>query len=218
MPKGMSSAEEELLRKTGIEAIVEQRDSAVRFECLRAAQRLRRSGCVTIGLLPASSEVGVVGAGVNLAIALAELTGSTIGYVDANMRWPALAPIAGEIGREHEEESDPHVDAPFSTRWLRGDVALLLPRRQTPGRFGHAGAGLVALSRLLVSANELFARSLVDLTGWKRLGEHLQAFSLLDGVMVVAQSGLTTEDELLRLNHEIPPDRNLGVLLLGADR
>ena len=102
--------------------------------------------------------------------------------------------------------------APYATRWLRGDVALLVPRERAT-----MAQGLGALTGVLASSRDLFARTLIDLTGWKRVGEHLSAFDVLDGVVVVARSGLTTEDELLRLSHEIPADRNLGVLLLGAE-
>jgi hypothetical protein len=196
----------ELLEQVGIDILIEQLDHPVRTECLRTAQRLHATRRRAIGLLPASADVGVVGIGVNLAIALAELTGSTVGYVDANVRWPALA---GQI--EAQDVRDPTPDAPFMTRWLRGDVALLIPRGG-----GAGGAGLATLRTLLANANEIFSTCLVDLTGWKRLGEHLPAFALLDGVIVVARAGLTTEDELLRLRHEIPAERHLGVLLIGA--
>lgn len=209
-----NSETNQILGLAGIEAVVERADHPVRIECLRAAQRLHRQGCTSIGLLPASADVGVVGAGVNLALALAELSGSTVGYVDANLRWPALAGRPGGArgsSADFEDLSEVTVDSPFSTRWLRGDVALLVPRRR-----GASGSGLGALSKVLSSAKDLFATCLIDLTGWRRLGEHMQAFALLDGIVVVARAGLTTEDQLLRLNAEIPAHRHLGVLLIGG--
>jgi hypothetical protein len=180
-------------------------DSPVRAQCLRAAQKLHHAGYKSVGLMPASSEVGVVAAGVNLALALAEISGSTVGYVDANVRWPALS-----AARTEEDDSDPGSNETFSTRWLRGDVALLVPRRR-----GAPGAGSQALSRLIVNARELFSTCLVDLTGWKRLGEHFHAIDLLDAIVVVAHAGQTTERELLVLFSEIPVERRAGVLLVG---
>ena len=205
----MAASEQQRLRSTGIEVLVAEEDTQMRFECLRAAQRLHRSGCTTIGLVPASAEVGVVGVGVNLALALAELTGSTVGYVDANQRWPALARFVDGLAKDTDSE------AAFSTHWMRGNVALLVPR--TPRGRGVAGSELKALSQALDSAREPFARCLVDLTGFARLGEHLHAFALLDGVVIVAQAGLTNEEELLALKEELPAKRLLGVLLVGLE-
>ncbi len=212
---------DDLLLAAGIDLAADLGDGPVRFECLRAAQRIQRAlaspgpgggprvGGASLGLLPASANVGVVGVGVHLALALAELSGSPVGYVDANLRWPALAPPA-PVRDDSGEQS--FGGSAFFTRWLRGDVAVLVPHRKS-----LAGAGATALPRLLASARELFAGCLVDLTGWQRLGEHLQAFDLLDGVVLVAHAGRSTEEELLRLDAEIPPHKHLGVLLLGAD-
>jgi hypothetical protein len=195
-------------RLIGVEALADHHaaDGPVRFQCLRAAQRLQHARYASVGLMPASADVGVVAAGINLALALAELSGSTVGYVDANVRWPALS-----AALEEEDESDPGSGSTFSTRWLRGDVALLVPKRR-----GAPGAGSQALSRLIANARELFATCLVDLTGWKRLGEHLHAIALLDAIVIVAHAGVTTERELLVLSSEIPESRRAGVLLLGA--
>ena len=96
----------------------------------------------------------------------------------------------------------------FATRWLRGQLALL-----TPPRAGEAGAGVPQLARVIQHSIELFSHVIVDLTGFKKLGEHLAAIEMMDGVIVVARAGRTTENELLRLNHEMPRHSNLGVLL-----
>ncbi len=208
----VSQREREILAEAGIEvAVLDEigRHAAVRSECLRAAQRIQRRRCRTIGLLPASAEVSVVGIGVNLAIAMAELSGSTMAYIDANQRWPALAPL---LASELSSTVDTTGAHPFETRWLRGDVALLVPHRGAV-----SGAGLVELEKLLASSNEIFECSLVDLTGWRKLGEHLSAYSLLDGIVVVARADVTTEDQLLRIGHELPEERHLGVLLLGCN-
>ena len=96
----------------------------------------------------------------------------------------------------------------FATRWLRGQLALL-----TPPRAGEAGAGVPQLARVIQHSNELFSHVVIDLTGFKKLGEHLAAIEMMDGVIVVARAGYTTESELLRLNHEMPRHSHLGVLL-----
>jgi hypothetical protein len=202
----MSERERELLIRAGIHVAVLDEvagNAAVRRQCIRAAQTIRQRGFHRVGLLPASADVSVVGIGVNLAIAMAELTGSTVAYVDANLRWPALAPLL--------DGEDPEPGQMFATRWLRGDVALLVPQERAV-----TSAGLGELGKLLASSHEIFGASLVDLTGWRRVGEHLSAYDILDGIAVVAQTDLTTEDQLLRLGHELPPERYLGVLLLGA--
>ena len=99
----------------------------------------------------------------------------------------------------------------FATRWLRGQLALL-----TPPRAGEAGAGVPQLARVIQHSIEIFSHVVIDLTGFKKLGEHLAAFEMVDGVIIVARAGRTTDDELLRLNHEVPRTLNLGVLLSHA--
>jgi hypothetical protein len=177
-------------------------------ECLRAAQRMRRRGCSSIALVPASSQIGAVGVGLNLAVALRDVTGERVGYIDANLRWPALSKTEGKEGLG----ADVAPTEAYSQRWLRRDVAIFTPRKRVLG-----GAGLVPLQQLLATVKQQFAYCVVDLTGWKRLGEHLPAFDLIDGVAVVAKAGVTTELELLRFSYEIPSERYLGILLTGAE-
>jgi len=172
-------------------------DPVVRDECVRVARRI--VGAKVVGLLPASNDIGVPGVGVQLGLALAEVSLGTVAFVDANLRWPAI--LSAEVANAE----------PFATRWLRGSLALL-----TPQRIQAAGAGVPQLRQLLASGSELFAHVLVDLTGFKKLGEHLAAMQLVDGVVIVARVGRTTEGELLRLGHELPASRNLGVMLTGA--
>lgn len=206
----MSDRERELLERAGVHvAVLDEAggNAAVRRQCLRAVQEIRRRGCRSVGLIPASTDVSVVGIGVNLAIAMAELTGSTVSYIDANLRWPALAPLL-----EMERKGGAiELDSIFATRWLRGDVALLVPQHRAV-----TSAGLGAIEKVIADSQDLFACSFVDLTGWRRVGEHLSAYDILDGIAVVARAGVTTEDHLRRLGHELPPERNLGVLLLGT--
>lgn len=183
----------------------------VRGECIRVGRRLHHLGRRVVGLLPASREVAVVPIALQIGRALSEVRqGATIGVVDANLRWPAMSPEAikewptGPGGRDD--------DPVFTTRWLRPSLALL-----TPKRIGAAGAGLPELARVIQEGFELFAHMLVDLTGFRELGEYLAAIEMLDGVVVVARAGVTREGDLLRLQHALPASHNLGVLLVGGD-
>jgi hypothetical protein len=191
--------EEDALAALGIHVDAEPR---LRNECVRIARRLRLGGRKIVGLFPTASSLAIPPIAVHLGLALAEVSGGTVAFVDANLRWPGLSKI---VGGEQAPEG-----AAFATRWLRGSLALL-----TPPQRGAAGAGVVELAHLIQQGAELFAHVLVDLTGFKQLGEHLSAIEMIDGVVIVARSGRTTEDELLRLKHELPRAQNLGVLLLG---
>jgi hypothetical protein len=82
------------------------------------------------------------------------------------------------------------------------------------GRFGP-GTALDHLEEL-VSDRTAPGRLVVDLTGFDRLGEHLGACELLDGLALVARSGDTLTHDLSRAAHDLPEDRFLGVLLVGA--
>lgn len=177
---------------------------SLRSDVIPVARRIARAGRKIVGLLPASPDIGVPAIGVQLGLALHEVAHGTIAYVDANVRWPAIAQIA--VGTRPDDD-----ESMFATRWLRGSLALL-----TPPRAGAAGAGVPQLARVIQHTTELFAHILVDLTGFKKLGEHLAAIEMMDGVVVVARAGRTKEDELLKLNHELPSRHNLGVLLVNA--
>ena len=178
--------------------------AALRVDCIPVARRIHKAGRRIVGLLPASTDIGVMAVGVQLGLALVEVANTTVAYVDANVRWPAISQIA--VGtRPNDDESM------FATRWLRGQLALL-----TPPRAGDAGAGLPQLARVIQHSSELFSHVVVDLTGFKKLGEHLAAIEMMDGVVVVARAGRTNEDELLRLGHEMPRHLHLGVLLAHA--
>jgi hypothetical protein len=185
------------LKALGISIVDDDVAPAVRAECSRIARGLDGVGVKIVGLLPATADVAVPGLAVQLGRAMVDLTGATVAVIDANVYWPALAKLSGE------QEADG-----FATHWLRGSLALL-----TPSRAGVAGAGLPELRRAIAEGRELFAHIVVDLTGFDRLGEHLAAAELVQGVVIVARAGRTTERELLRWNEELP--ENLGVLLLG---
>jgi Mrp family chromosome partitioning ATPase len=197
--------DEEGLEALGIHIVTDEDSPAVRAACLRVAQRLQHAERRIIGLLPSSPDIGVPAIGVQLGLALAEVSSGTVAFVDANLRWPAISQLAQDEPRRDE--------GAFATRWIRGSLALL-----TPPRAGQAGAGVPQLAHIIREGGQLFGHVLVDLSGFKRLGEHLAAIEMTDGVVIVSRAGRTREDELLRLQHELPASRNLGVLLLGAMR
>jgi hypothetical protein len=179
--------------------------AGMRDDCIPIVQRITRGKHSIIGLVPASNQVGVAAIGVQLGLAMCQLSGGTVAYVDANVRWPAIRQTA--LGQERSDDDE----SAFTTRWLRGSLALL-----TPPRASDAGAGLPELARVIQQSSNLFAQVLIDLTGFKQLGEHLAAIEMTDALIVVARAGLTREDELLRLRHELPAHLNLGVLLTAA--
>jgi hypothetical protein len=187
------------LEAAGLRVVMDEEHAEVRDECIRIARRLRVSGHKILGLLPAASDVAVPPIGVQLGLALAEVSGATVAFVDANLRWPAISAIVGETD-DHEA---------FATKWLRGTLALL-----TPPRAGAAGAGLPQLARLIQHSTELFAHALVDLTGFRKIGEHLAAIEMCDAVVVIARAGVTDELALLRIREELTKQL-MGVVLLG---
>jgi hypothetical protein len=140
---------------------------------------------------------------IQLGLALTDLTGATVAVIDANVRYPGL----GQVNRDRATDSD---DSVFSTRWLRGSLALLSPTRGQ-----HPGEVVPQLARVLLDGSDLFAHVLVDLTGFELLGEHGSAAACMDAVALVGRAHFTKEDELLALSPLMPQDRFLGILLVG---
>jgi hypothetical protein len=191
------------LAQLGIELLSDDDAPAARAECLRIARRIQLSGRRVIALVPAASNVAVPGLAVQIGLGLCDLSGATVALVDANVRWPGLSGLVAGESRDTEESV-------FATRWLHGQLALL-----TPPRAADEGAGVPQLQRLLREGLDLFAYVLCDLTGFDRLGEHLSAIALCEAVVVVAQTNVTRESQLLRWQAQIPPEKHMGVLLLG---
>jgi hypothetical protein len=196
------SEEDRRLAEIGIEVITDDDGPLVRAECIRIARRLHATGEKIIGLIPAADDVAIPPLGIQLGVALTELTGATIAFVDANARYPGLSALATDHRREDSSF--------FSTRWLRGSLALL-----TPPRDQRSGEAVPQLARLLLDGVDLFEHVLVDLTGFELLGEHGSAAACMDAVMLVGRAHRTREKELLRFRAEMPQKRFLGVLLVG---
>jgi hypothetical protein len=171
----------------------------VRTECTRIAGVLLEREQRLVGLLPADASVAVPAVALQLARGLVEVSGSPCGIVDAGGTWPVTRPTAPDVPESR-----------FGATWLLEDLALLTPYALEPG---------VALPRLDAALREeasVFGTLVVDLTGFERRGEHAAAIDLLDGTIVIARAGRTTEEPLRRWQREIPPERYLGVLLTGA--
>lgn len=201
----MVADDADLLAAAGISIVGGERDEAgVHAEAVRIARRIHAAHRKVVGFIPATERVAVPPVALQLGSALVELTGATIAFVDANLRYPALAAIAGGGG-------EPAAENPvFETRWLRGSLAVLTPRGAE-----RAGEAVPSLARLLLDGIDLFEYVLVDLTGFDVLGEHASAAACMDAVVLVAGAHRTREKDVLRFLREMPEGRFLGVLLVG---
>jgi len=197
------SDEHDRLESLGISVISDAEDPIVRGECMRIARRLQSTRHKIIGFIPASAKVAVPALAIQIGMALVELTGATVAVVDANVRYPALS----EVARGDSTDSD---DSVFSTRWLKGSLALL-----APPAVERSGEVVPQLARLLLEGVDLFEHVLVDLTGFDLLGEHASAAACMDAVLLVGRATETHEADLLGFKAEMPTNRFLGVLLLG---
>jgi hypothetical protein len=175
----------------------------VQAACARIARRIHSERLRVVGFVPSNDRVAVPPVIVHLGLALCDLTGATVAVVDANVRYPAL----GELAKGQHTDHDGSV---FSTRWLRGSLALL-----SAPRVERAGEVVPQLARVLNEGSDLFAHVLVDLTGFELLGEHATAAACMDAVAVVGQAHHSREQELVELARLMPRGRFLGVLLVG---
>jgi hypothetical protein len=175
----------------------------VKAACARVARRIHNERIRVIGFVPSEDHVAVPPILIQLGIALTELTGATIAVVDANVRYPGL----GALNEGKQTDSDESV---FSTRWLRGSLALL-----SAPEVERAGQVVPQLARVLLDGADLFAHVLVDLTGFELLGEHASAAACMDAVALVGRAHHSREQELVGLSQLMPYGRFLGVLLVG---
>ena len=175
----------------------------VQAACARIARRIHGERLRVVGFVPSNDRVAVPPVIVHLGLALCDLTGATIAVVDANVRYPGLA----ELAKGHSTDRD---DSVFSTRWLRGSLALL-----SAPRVERTGEVVPQLARVLGEGSDLFAHVLVDLTGFELLGEHAAAAACMDAVAVVGDAHHSREQELVELARLMPRGRFMGVLLVG---
>lgn len=184
-------------------AVGDDRPGELKAACARIARHIHAERVRVVGFVPSDDKVAVPPVIIQLGLALVDLTGATIGVIDANVRYPGLA----ELNRGQATDTDESV---FSTRWLHGSLALL-----SPPRAEKAGEVVPQLARVLLEGAELFAHVLVDLTGFELLGEHGSAAACCDAVALVSRAHTTRERELLELAALMPQGRFLGVLLVG---
>jgi hypothetical protein len=175
----------------------------VRAACAMVARRIHAEKHRVVGFVPSNDKVAVPPVIVHLGLALCDLTGATVAVVDANVRYPGL----GQIAKGQRTDND---DSVFTTRWLRGSLALL-----SAPRVEKAGEVVPQLSRVLLEGSDLFAHVLVDLTGFELLGEHATAAACMDAVALVGKAHQSREQELVELARLMPKGRFLGVLLVG---
>ena len=194
-----SSDDERLLEMIGIET----HDGNLKAACARVARRIHADHIRVVGFVPADPKVAVPPVIIQLGLALTELTGATVAVIDANVRYPGL----GHLNANRRADND---DSVFSTRWLRGSLALL-----SPPKVERSGEVVPQLARVLLDGSELFAHVLVDLTGFDLLGEHGSAAACMDAVALVGRAHHTRENELLTLAPLMPQSRFLGILLVG---
>ena len=217
---GAAAPEDDRLSDLGIGLVGHDAVPRAHAECARIARRLHAARQKVIGFIPATDRVAVPPVALQLGTALVELTGATVAFVDANVRYPALSDIAGEeaapepVPQAGEEGSLLDqlraAQGVFRTRWLRGSLAVLTP----PGA-ERAGEAVPNLARLLLDGIDLFEYVLVDLTGFDLLGEHASAAACMDAVVLVGHAHKTREKDVLRFRGEMPRSRFLGVLLVG---
>jgi hypothetical protein len=204
------SADADRLAAAGIEIVAGGDRAGVHAEAVRIARRIHAARQKVIGFIPATDRVAVPPVALQLGSALVELTGATIAFVDANVRYPALAEAAAGGGTARTDGDQRAEHRVFETRWLRGSLAVLTPRGAE-----RAGEAVPALARLLLDGIDLFEYVLVDLTGFDLLGEHASAAACMDAVLLVGQAHRTREKHVLRFLREMPESRFLGVLLVG---
>ncbi len=193
------ASDDPILKTLGLEL----GDGLVRAACAQVARRIHGDRIRVVGLVPGDDQVAIPPLAIHLGLALCDLTGGTVAVVDANVRYPGLGMLA-------EGQRPDHAESVFTTRWLRGSLALL-----SPPKVERAGEVVPQLARVLLEGADLFAHVLVDLTGFELLGEHASAAACMDAVALIGRAHQTREQELLELASFMPPGRFLGVLLVG---
>lgn len=203
----------ERLLALGSGALAVDAEPEVAAACLSIARRLQRSGRAAIGLWPCGGAVAIPPLALHLGDALVRLTRAHVAVIDANVRYPAFVAGAASAPPAAAAPGEATTEAPraiFIERWVGPSLALLIPPHA-----GEPGAGVRQLQLLLNAQWRSFSYLLVDLSGFDRFGDHLNAAALLDGVVLVARAGRSSEAELIRMRDELPPHLNLGVVLTG---
>lgn len=165
----------------------------------RLARDLKHEERRHVGLMPVGREVPIPQVARDLGQALALLSQRLVLVLDPERRSVGVeAPGAGALATEAA------VLAP-------GVVALAPSRVAAPGAKFES---LKALVRFADGEPEQWGLALLDLSGCTRPGELLGAFDAIDVVVLVGKVGDTTDAALRRAARALPPEANLGVLLV----
>jgi hypothetical protein len=152
-------------------------------------------------MTPVDENAAVPPIAVQLGVALMELGGSTVAYLDANTRYPALTPTGSG--------DDPDGTGAFSTHWLFESLALL-----TPKKHARAVDAVAQLEQALSEGAQLFEYVLVDLTGFEQLGELEEALDLVEHLILVVSAGRSRERDLIDFQLRLADQPILGTLLV----
>jgi hypothetical protein len=174
----------------------EEEALAIDFEFARIARELKNSRRRVVGLLPTDGAVPTLDVGCEL--------GRAIGFVTAGL----------VVLADPERRSVPRgiVEGAVLARAVGSRVALV-----TASRIAPTGDKVLAVKELLAftePARDHFHTLLLDLSGCAWPGELLTALSVLDGVILVGESGRTREADLAAQLRVVPPELSLGVLLV----
>ncbi|HEX2570957.1 MAG TPA: hypothetical protein VH877_15465 [Polyangia bacterium] len=176
-------------------------DPAVRLGFITAARRIRHHGSVIVGLLSTSPDLVILPLGLHLARSLAEMAHQPVALLAATPQ-----PTQG-LPQSMPDEAD----VLYTTHWLEPALALLNPR---PG--DTPAAALNILTQASARSPQRFAHLVADLSHFTAIGDHLGAIEQVDGVVLLARAGATDESLLLGLAADLPPHRQLGVILVGG--
>lgn len=198
--KDASDPEEDGIPQFGLRWL-SRADSEKHAGMVRAARRIHTTGRRVVALVPATPSIGIAGLGLHLAHAFSDLGIVPVSFVDANTQAPALSELASEA---------------FAGSAGLVDITVARGIRVTTS-VGPARAGLALpeLERKLAELSETSRYVLVDATGFRELGEHLRLYEVVDGVLIVAESGRTADSVVRQYYSEVPAARIMGVLLVG---
>lgn len=190
------------LESLGIPPITPGETPEAYAEFFRAARKLRTLNLKVVALIPADDRVAIPPVALQLALALSHAADQTVNVLDANTRHPALTQLASKLEERTQRRG-------LITTWIAERVTVTTP----PGAL--RGLNLVELEETLERDRRRYGFVLIDFTGFDKLGEHVRAFQIVDGVLIVARTDHTKERDLLKIHGEVPREKSLGVLLIG---
>ncbi len=172
-------------------------------EIVRVARKVHMSDRQVVGFWPASPTVAIPPLISVIGQALSNITTLPMALIDANIRWPGVVLPQGEAAKDANESL-------FTRLQLSEKLTLFMPQQ-----IGPEGAGVPQLRLLVQRIRGRFHHILVDLTGFDKIGEHLNALEIMEGIYIVGRARESMEYDYLRIHYQIPKDLNLGVILQG---